>query len=49
MLCDRCQRRTPAAKLLLPPRLWQGYSSMYSSLCLDSEDATYMVTLAAVR
>jgi len=36
---------TPAAKLLLPPRLWQGYSS----LCLDSEDATYMVALAAVR
>ena len=26
-------------------RLWQGYRS----LCLDSEDATYMVTLAAVR
>ena len=35
----------PAAKLLLPPTLWQGYSS----LCLDSEDATYMVALAAVR
>ena len=29
----------------LPPRLWQGYSS----LCLDSKDATYMVALAAVR
>ena len=36
---------TPDAKLLLPPRLWQGYSS----LCLDSEGATYMVALAAVR
>ena len=27
-----------------PARLWQGYSSLW----LDSEDATYMVTLATV-
>ena len=31
-------------QVLLPRGLWQGYSSLW----LDSEDATYMVTLATV-
>ena len=31
-------------QVLLPRGLWQGYSSLW----LDSEDATYMVAIAAV-
>jgi hypothetical protein len=36
-----CRQVAPAAETVMKPQI--------GSLCLDSEDATYMVTLAAVR
>ena len=43
--CVTDLRAKATQRSVAPARLWQGYSS----LCMYSEDATYMVALAAVR
>ena len=50
MLCNRHQRQRllPSCRLC-ETHFWQGYRSLCLDHGLDSEDATYMVTLAAVR